>query len=424
MERQGFEAEGKMERPATERLVYDWNTAVERPPWVAHPPARLHDETLRDGIQSPSVRDPEIGAKLRVLHLLDRLGVETTDVGLPGAGPRAREHVTRLCREIVESKLSIRPTCAARTVVADIEPIVEISRQVGLPVEVMTFIGSSPIRQYAEGWSADLIVERSVQAISFAAREGLPVTFVTEDTVRSHPDFLRELFLCAIEAGATRLCLCDTVGHATPDGVRNLVRFTRDVIERSGRTVGIDWHGHDDRGLSLINALAAFEAGAERVHGTVLGIGERVGNTPLDLLLVNLKLLGAYGDRDLGALGDLCELVSEAMAVPIPVGYPVFGRDAFRTATGVHAAAIVKARRKGEDELADRVYSGVPAGWFGREQEILIGPMSGASNVVFWLQRRGIEPTEARVRRVLDAAKQSDHNLSEEEVRALLEEAE
>ncbi len=413
-----------MDWPSTEQLVYDWNTVAERPPWVARPPARLHDETLRDGIQSPSVRDPEVDAKLRVLHLLDRLGVETTDVGLPGAGPRAREHVTRLCREIVDANLSIRPTCAARTVVADIEPIVEVSQQVGLPVEVMTFIGSSPIRQYAEGWSTDLIVERSVQAVSFAAREGLPVTFVTEDTVRSHPDFLRDLFLRAIEAGANRLCLCDTVGHATPDGVRSLVRFTLEVIEQSGRPVGIDWHGHDDRGLSLVNALAAFEAGAERVHGTVLGIGERVGNTPLDLLLVNLKLLGVYGERDLGALGALCETVSEAMEVPIPVGYPVFGRDAFRTATGVHAAAIVKARRKGQDELADRVYSGVPAGWFGREQQILIGPMSGASNVVFWLQRRGIEPTEARVRHLLDAAKRSDHNLSEEEVRALLEEME
>ena len=410
-----------MTQPSSaEQLVYDWNTVAERPPLVACPPARVHDETLRDGIQSPSVRDPDVDAKLRVLHLLERLGVDSTDVGLPGAGPRAREHVTRLVREIVEQQLAIRPTCAARTVVADIEPIAEVSQQLGTAIEVMTFIGSSPIRQYAEDWSTDLIVRRSVEAISFAAGEGLPVTFVTEDTIRSHPDFLRELFLRAIEAGAGRLCLCDTVGHATPDGVRNLIRFTRGVVEESGAQVGIDWHGHDDRGLSLVNALVAYEAGADRVHGTVLGIGERVGNTPLDLLLVNLKLLGVYADRDLGALGELCAVVSEAMEVPIPVGYPVFGRDAFRTATGVHAAAIVKARRKGEDDLADRVYSGVPAGWFGREQEILIGPMSGASNVVHWLQRRGIEATEARVRHLLAAAKRSDHNLTEEEVHALL----
>ncbi|HJK92908.1 MAG TPA: LeuA family protein [Polyangiaceae bacterium LLY-WYZ-15_(1-7)] len=403
-----------------DELVYDWND-VERKGPIFDQAFELHDETLRDGIQNPSVTDPGIGDKLEILHLLDEVGVESTDVGLPGAGPRAFEDVLTLCKEIAEHDLSIRATCAGRTLVGDIEPMVEVSQKSGVPVEVMTFIGSSPIRQYAEGWTRDKIIALSTKAIDFAVKEGLPVTFVTEDTTRSRPDFLTDLFRAAIDHGATRLCLCDTVGHSTPDGVRNLLRFTRHVIEGTGADVKIDWHGHNDRGLALVNSLVALENGADRVHGCVLGIGERVGNAPLDLLLINLKLLGALQDRDLSQLAALARKVSAATRFPIPISYPVVGEDAFRTATGVHAAAIIKAKKKGDEDLADRVYSGVPAAMFGREQEICIGPMSGISNVTYWLQAHGIEPSGPLIKAILLVAKASDHNLAEEEVRAVIE---
>lgn len=401
-------------------LIYDWNEVERRAGPFDHP-FELHDETLRDGIQNPSVVDPGIGDKLEILHLLDEVGVHSTDVGLPGAGPRAFEDVLTLCKEIAEQKLAIRPTCAGRTLVGDIEPMVEVSQKAGLPVEVMTFIGSSPIRQYAENWTHELIIERSVKAIEFAVKEGLPVTFVTEDTTRSHPHLLTELFRAAIDHGATRLCLCDTVGHSTPDGVRNLIRFTRHVIEGTGADVKIDWHGHNDRGLGLVNSLFALEYGADRVHGCVLGIGERVGNAPLDLLLINLKLLGALEGHDLSKLAALAAKVSAATRFPIPINYPVVGEDAFRTATGVHAAAIIKAKQKGDDWLADRVYSGVPAGMFGREQEIVIGPMSGISNVTFWLEAHGVEASGPLIKAILLSAKQSDHNLSTQEVMAVVD---
>ncbi|MCS6798803.1 MAG: LeuA family protein [Myxococcota bacterium] len=401
-------------------LIHDWNEVERRGPVVRKRPFELHDETLRDGIQNPSVTDPGIGDKLEILHLLDELGIDTTDVGLPGAGPRAFEDVLTLCREIVRCRLRIRPTCAGRTLVSDIRPMVEVSQKAGIAVEVMTFIGSSPIRQLAEDWSPALIIERAVTAIDFAVREGLPVTFVTEDTTRSRPDVLADLFRAAIDHGASRLCLCDTVGHVTPDGVRNLITFTRHVIEGTGANVKIDWHGHNDRGLALANSIFALEYGADRVHGTILGIGERVGNAPLDLILVNLRLLGEL-DRDLGKLAALCDKVSKATRFPIPINYPVFGEDAFRTATGVHAAAIIKAKEKGDDFLADRVYSGVPAGMFGRKQEIWIGPMSGASNVSYWLRQRGIAVDPGLVEAILAVAKQSDHNLSEAEVLAVVE---
>jgi 2-isopropylmalate synthase len=406
-----------------QELIYDWNEVDRKGPVFGQRRFELHDETLRDGIQNPSVVDPGIGDKLEILHLMDELGVYSSDVGLPGAGPRAFEDVLRLVKEIVDQKLSIVPTCAGRTLVSDIAPMAEVSQKAGLPVEVMTFIGSSPIRKLAEDWSSELIIERSVKAIDFAVKEGLPVTFVTEDTTRSRPELLTDLFRAAIDHGATRLCLCDTVGHATPDGVRNLIRFTRHVVEGAGAsdTVKIDWHGHNDRGLGLVNSIYAFEYGADRVHGTILGIGERVGNAPLDLLLINLKLLGELGDQDLSKLSAAAQRVSKATRFPIAINYPVVGEDAFRTATGVHAAAIIKAKSKGDDYLADRVYSGVPAGMFGREQEICIGPMSGVSNVSFWLESKGYESDPGLIESILKVAKQSDHNLSNDEVKAVIE---
>lgn len=403
------------------KLVYDWNTRRYRGPVVLNRKFELHDETLRDGIQNPSVVDPEIEDKLEILHLLEEIGVDTIDVGLPGAGPRAFADVLRICREIADHKMRIRPTCAGRTLVQDIAPMVEVSQRAGLPIEVMTFIGSSPIRSLAEEWSVELIRERSVKAIAFGVKEGLPVNYVTEDTTRSRPDVLWELFRAAIDAGASRLTLCDTVGHVTPDGVRNLVQFTLQVIDASGADVGVDWHGHNDRGLALVNTIWALEHGADRAHGTILGIGERVGNASLDQIMVNLRLLGELGDRDLSKLAALCQKVSEATGFPIPINYPVFGEDAFRTGTGVHAAAIIKAMEKGDSFLADRVYSGVPAGAFGREQEIGIGPMSGVSNVRFWCRKRDIEPSDELTKAILAKAKEGKRLMTDAEILAVVD---
>lgn len=400
-------------------LIYDWNRvdAAETVPRALE----LNDETLRDGLQSPSVIDPQIEKKIEILHLMDSLGIDAADIGLPGAGPRAVADVTRLAKEIADCKLDIRPNCAARTVRGDIEPIIDISEKVGIPIEACTFIGSSPIRQYAEGWSLEMMLTATEDAVNFAVSHGLSVMFVTEDTTRAQPATISALYRTAIEAGAKRICLCDTVGHATPDGVRSLIGYIKTVIEGMELTedIKIDWHGHQDRGLGVINSIAAYEAGVDRLHATSLGIGERVGNTPMDQLMVNLQLMG-YIDRDLSNLTRYCETVSVSTGVPIPVSYPVVGRDAFRTATGVHAAAVIKAFRKGDDWLADMVYSGVPAKMLNREQTIEIGPMSGKSNVIFWLERKGIDVTNERVERIFNRAKQCDAVLTDEEVLLLV----
>jgi len=397
-----------------ESLIYDWNKigAPARPKRVM-----LDDETLRDGLQSPSVKTPTIGQKIEILHLIDQLGIDTADIGLPGAGPHVAADVERLAREIVDARLHVRANCAARTTLADIKPIAEISQRTGLRMEVGAFIGSSPIRQYTEGWTIEWLLKNTEDAIRFAVAEGLDVMYVTEDTTRADPATLRRLYECAIGAGAKRICLADTVGHATPWGTSAVVKFTAQLIKDSGADVEIDWHGHRDRDLAIINSIAALEAGATRVHAAALGIGERVGNTPMDLLLVNLVVMG-FLERDLTPLMAYCETVSAACGVPIPDNYPVVGKDAFRTATGVHAAAVVKAWKKGDRDLMDAVYSAIPASLVGREQSIEVGPMSGKSNVVFWLEKHGIPCTDPVVDRVFAKAKSSTTVLTEAEILA------
>jgi 2-isopropylmalate synthase len=377
----------------------------------------LDDETLRDGLQSPSVVDPPTEVKVKILHLMNSLGIETADIGLPGAGPRQRNAVETLCREIANEKLRIKANCAARTMIVDIQPIADVTQKTGVPIEACVFIGSSPIRQYAEEWDLEHILRHTKEAVEFAVREGLEVMYVTEDTVRANPDDLRLLLTAGIEAGAGRVCLCDTVGAAVPRGVSNLVTWVSTLLKELGvdDRVGIDWHGHRDRGLDVANTLSALEAGATRVHGTALGIGERIGNTPMEQLLVNLKLLG-WRDDDLTSLPEYVETVSQAVDVPIPVNTPIVGRDAFRTATGVHAAAVIKAKRKGQAWLADRVYSGVPASWIGREQEIEVGHMSGASNVQYFLRARDLPTTQEVIDAVMALAKKSERLLTEEEI--------
>lgn len=401
--------------PNDHHLLYDWNHApsvdavseAPRPGTPAgastvdgqgllHRTIALHDETLRDGLQSPSVRHPTIVDKLQILHHAAALGIDSVSVGLPAAGDLQCADSLRLVREIADERLTVSPSVAARTTIADCQRVLEIAQQVGIAVEVAGFIGSSPIRQHAEDWDLDHLLALTEAAARFCVRHSLPFLFVTEDTTRSRPEDLRRLYTVAIEAGAQRVCIADTVGQATPAGARSLVRFVLDIVRATGEDVAVDWHGHEDRGLSVACALAAAEAGAARLHGTALGIGERVGNTPIDLLLVNLQLEGA-SDRDLGTLHAYCQTVADATGIAIPDNYPVSGRNADRTATGTHAAAMAKAR----------------------DQGIEIGPLSGSANVVHWLEDHGYTSDPTLVGAILAHAKQAKRVLQDDELRDL-----
>ncbi len=406
-------------------LIYDWNE-VQRSALRTPDAVLLNDESLRDGLQSPSVRDPSIEEKIHILHLMEALGINSLDLGLPGAGSRASEHVEALAREIVNHKMKIGANCAARTHENDIRPIAAIVQRTGLNIAAATFLGSSPIRRYTEDWSEDFLLQTTEKAVKYAVSLGLEVMYVTEDTTRCDPEMVKRLYSTAINYGARAIVVCDTAGHITPMGTHALVTFVvNEVVKPSGEKIRVDWHGHCDRGLAVANAMAALIAGADCVHACALGIGERVGNTQMDQMLVNLKLMkvAPWENQDLTKLKEYCEAVSRATGVPIPPNYPVVGEDAFRTATGVHAAAVIKAYKKNDTELADAVYSGVPAKLFGLEQIIDVGPMSGKSNVLFWLERHGVPADDAAVERIYKRAKASDHTLSEAEIMACVETA-
>ncbi|PYT42360.1 MAG: 2-isopropylmalate synthase [Acidobacteria bacterium] len=402
--------------------IYDWNVAT--PPAIpAGTRVLMNDETLRDGLQNPSVFDPSIEEKIEILHLMESLRIDSVNIGLPGAGPRAFAHTEALAREIAAHRMKIKPNCAARTHENDIRPIVEISQSTGIGIEAATFLGSSPIRRLVEDWTVDHLERTTEKAVKFAVENNLPSMYVTEDTIRTDPETVKRLYSTAIRNGARAIVLCDTVGHATPNGAFNLVKFAvEQVVQPSGEKIRIDWHGHNDRGLSVANSLAAVAGGAHQVHAAANALGERVGNTPMELMLVNLRLMGLI-QQDLSRLKEYCEKVAKATHTLIPPNYPVIGHDAFRTATGVHAAALIKAFRKNDLELANAVYSGVPAHLFGLDQVIEIGPMSGKSNVLFWLEKHLIPADDATVTRIFDAAKQSPRVLTDDEVFALCAEA-
>jgi len=403
-------------------LIYDWNTIeydIQRNP-ANHPhDVWFDDETLRDGLQSPSARNPTIEEKIELLTYMERLGLQKVDLGLPGAGPFHREHISAMLSHINEQSFNIRPGAAVRTLMGDIEPLVEMQAKHEMEIQASAFLGTSPIRQYTEGWTMEKLMSTMEKAVSFAVENDVPVMFVTEDTTRSKPEDVKMIYQRAMELGVRRICVCDTCGHVTPNGVKKLLHFIdEEVIKDAGyhrSDIEVNWHGHQDRGLGVANNIAAVETGADVIHGTALGVGERAGNAPLDQTLVNLKLMGVI-DNDLSLLDEYVRKANEYIEVPLPRNYPVFGNDAFETGTGVHASAVIKAMRKGDDWLADRVYSGVPAGDFGLKQIIRIGHMSGRSNIIWWLEQNGIDADENLVEHLFEVAKQQKRNMLDSEI--------
>ena len=320
---------------------------------------------------------------------------------------------------MTEESYELRPGCAVRTVVDDIRPLVDLQAKHERQIQASAFLGTSPIRQYTEGWDMEKILSTAEKAVTFAVDNDIPVMFVTEDTTRSKPEEIKQVYTRAIELGADRICVCDTCGHVTPNGVRKLLSFIQnEVIPDSGvkrRDIEVNWHGHQDRGLGVANNLAAVEAGADVIHGTALGVGERAGNAPLDQTLVNLSLMGII-NNDLTSLNDYMRKAHEYIEVSLPRNYPVFGKDAFETGTGVHASAVVKAMKKGEHWLADRIYSGVPAQDYGLEQVIRIGHMSGRSNITWWLSKNNYEITDELVAYLFAIAKKQRRLMDDDEV--------
>ena len=235
-------------------LIYDWNPKGDQPEPAG---LLLNDETLRDGLQSPSVKAPTIDQKLASCTC----SIASASIP-PTSGCPAPVHTSSRTSSASPREIRRMPTEGAgelrRADPGRRHPADRRHRPAhGLPIECCCFIGSSPIRRYAEDWTVDYLQRCTEEAVGFAVRQGLTVMYVTEDTTRSDPDTLRRLFSTAIRAGASRLCIADTVGHATPDGARAIVRFVKSIVEEHGGGVGIDWHGHRDRDMGTINSIAA-----------------------------------------------------------------------------------------------------------------------------------------------------------------------
>jgi 2-isopropylmalate synthase len=380
----------------------------------------LFDETIRDGLQAPGIPVPSTTIKARLIELMVSAGIGAVNVGFPGASPAAARSCIELVQCIEQRRLHIQPACCGRTHDDDIAAIRDVAETAQTSIEAYAFVAVSPVRHIVENWTVESIERRIRNSAAACRRSGIDFVLVLEDATRSERNILSRVFSTAASQGIGRVVLCDTVGCADPDSTRKLVDWTSDHFAAAGWPVKIDWHGHNDRGLALINSLTALEAGCDRIHGTVLGIGERAGNAAIDQIILN-RHLGNNDTFDLKALRRYSEYAANVLDLDIPSNYPGLGSDVFKTSAGVHAAAILKARHSGGVELMDRVYSSVPASDLGRCQEVVIDSSSGGSNVEFWLLEHGHTPTAECVARILNAAKSSAGPLMSEQICALLE---
>ncbi|MCC7051686.1 MAG: hypothetical protein IT355_00375 [Gemmatimonadaceae bacterium] len=392
--------------------LYDWNT-----PSLRRSVIDVADSTLSDGPQSPSVVDPGQREKRRLLSLMADLGLRTASLGTPGSGPRQYADTLDLARELMRAQWPIDASCGARATVKDVATGLDVRERSGLDLEIAIGLPVSPIRLEAEGINVERLHEVAETSIGFAVCAGARAVAVLEDASRTPPELLAVIIRHALSLGVSAIRICDSVGHATPEGTRTLVRFAMDQVRsRGGRQVRVEWHGQDDRGLALANALAAVDAGVHRVLASALGLGERCGTVSMEQLLVNLRLAGRW-PHTLGSLAEYCDSAAVSFGMAIPASSPVVGRDAFRTGAGARATALVKALRAGDRALADNVVSGVPASLIGAENRIDVSPVSGLSNVRWWLSQHGYDAGDlVLMRELLLAVKQTQRAATDEEL--------
>lgn len=381
----------------------------------------VFDETLRDGIQAPTVRNPPLEAKKKIVDYMVRSGVRHADLGFPGANETALNECVQLVEHIKENSHELKPAFAGRTTTSDISAISRVAELTQMNIEAYGFVAISPIRRYVQGWDISEI-QSSIKTSSKECREGgSEFVLVLEDAFRCPPETLKEIYDVALESCPSRICLCDTVGAALPEGTKALIQWTAGYLQDQNGGIPLEWHGHNDRGMAVANSLAALDAGCSRVHGTILGVGERAGNAALDQLIVNL-----YSTTDLPEnlkpLVDYADFAQEELAVNLPYNYPALGRDVFKTSAGVHAAAILKAHKSGNSILKDMVYSSVVASQLGREQEVLIDEVAGANNVEYWFLSQGrTDFTKEKSEAILREAKSRKGFLSDEEIRNVID---
>ncbi|MDE7432358.1 MAG: LeuA family protein [Lachnospiraceae bacterium] len=396
------------------KYIYEWNDDCFFDRRI-----KVHDETLREGIQNLGT-DITLKEKKAYIDSISRLPVASICLGYPASSKKIYDEIDLLIPYIQAKKSNISISCAARTTIGDIEPIARLSQKYGCNIKVNAFIGTSQIRQYIEQWDIRHICSLVREAVNYANLNGIETCIITEDSTRTSPEILKTVYLTAIESGCKNICFCDTVGYADCTGIKKLFKFVHKEIIKNNDQILIEWHGHNDRGMALENALIAALIGANMIHTTSFGIGERCGNTPLELFLLNLAVMGDIRMSDsLKMITDHCRKISELFNWQIPNNYPVWGENSFSTVSGIHAAAIYKALDM-EGNLGEKVYSFIEPSILGRHQEIKINYMSGKSNILYWMKKNMIKPDDKLVEDILKKAKTSTTPLSDETIWAII----
>jgi 2-isopropylmalate synthase len=355
------------------------------------------------------------------------VGVEKADIGFAASNGLAYDRVVAVAKANAQEANPIEVSCAARTKrEEDIIPIVEASQTVGRPITADAFIGTDPDRIEVEKWTKQEMVTNVRETARFATSHGIPIMIVTETSflgIEKIPNIVKDIYKAALDEGARRVCLSDTTGQHLPYEIERGVKWMRKFLDKNGfPDVGIDFHGHDDLRCAVPNSIAAYRAGADRVHGTILGVGERAGNTDLIPLLIQMDSHNMNIGHDLRILPTYAMVASEALGIPIRDDEPGIGFDSRAQTSGVHAAAALKGIRAGKTgiylafDYAEKM--GITPSHTTR-----IGPNAGTSNVLLYCYTNQLEePTENQIRAVLDAAKKLTNKsaLSDDRIRALL----
>lgn len=402
--------------------IYDWDReGSER---LKATQFRLLDTTLRDGVQTTGIKQPTWDDKRAIIDFDARLGIEAIDIHMP-TDPETRyfQEGVACAKYMAANYPNIERVVLARTIPTDVEATIQFAKDAGVPISVILFRGSSDPRLLAENWNEDEIVSGMEKFARKLTTNGLKVICATEDTTRSRKGlFLKNIFEAGKTGGASEFCIADTVGFADPDGVKEQIKWMlTEVVGGSG--LPLQYHGHDDTRNSVSNSIAAIKEGVETIHITWLGVGERAGNTPIEGILSDLDRRG-IDKYYMGEVVQAATRVSKAFDIPIPRNHPLVGEIVFRTSSGIHAAGIDNARRRGFEDIAGIIYSAVDPRKVGRELEVVIGPLGGSHSVHWVLDEMGLEYSEERSKALLAHARAKNGELTAEEIKGVIIELE
>ncbi|MFC6961354.1 (R)-citramalate synthase [Halocatena marina] len=338
------------------------------------------DTTLRDGEQAPGISLTP-AEKAEIATKLDSAGVSVIEAGSACTGAGERETIAR----VADLDLDATVTSFARGVQRDID----LALDCGVDGINLVVPASDRHIEQKVGTTRDSVIEKTVDLTEYANDHGLWVEVLGEDGSRSELQFLERLMKRALDAGADRVCYCDTVGHATPDR-------TMEVVSRLTALGPTSTHTHDDLGLAVTNALVSIAAGADLVHATVNGIGERAGNAALEEIAIALDHGYSVETLDTTKLYDLAQTVATGTGISLAPNKAVVGENAFTHESGIHTDGTLK---------DDAMYEPYPPETVGRERRLVLGKHAGRAGVRAALDEHGVDVTDEELGAIVEQVK-------------------